>query len=50
MNEKLYKTVKHAGASNLVIGIITVVVGVTAGILLIVSGARLLASKSDTLF
>ena len=47
MDEKLYK--KVIGASNLAFGIITLVFGITAGVMLIVNGARLLAHKSDSL-
>ncbi len=50
MDEKQYKTVKATGAMNLVAGIISITVGVAMGVLLIVSGARLLASKSKHLF
>lgn len=50
MDEKYYRTVKSSGALSLVAGIITITVGVTTGILLIVSGARLLACKSKHLF
>jgi hypothetical protein len=49
MDEKLYKKIKSIGAGNIA-GIISVVCGVTTGVLLIVNGARLLAHKSDTLF
>ena len=41
--------VKGIGASNLAFGIITLVFGITAGVMLIVNGARLLAHKSDSL-
>ncbi len=47
MSEKLYKTVSHVGAGSIALGIITLVTGVTTGILMIVNGARLLKSKSD---
>ena len=50
MNEKLYKRVKGSGAAAITTGIITVVAGVVCGILMIASGARLLAAKSETLF
>ena len=49
MDEKLYKKVKGIGASNLAFGIITLGFGITAGVMLIVNGARLLAHKSDSL-
>lgn len=50
MDEKYYKTVKSSGALSLVAGIITITVGMTTGILLIVSGAKLLSCKSRHLF
>ena len=50
MSEKLYKRVKGSGAAAITSGIITVVAGVVCGILMIVTGAKLLAAKSDTLF
>lgn len=50
MNEKLYKTMGVTGAGNLAIGIISIVTGVVSGILLIVSGARLLKKRSEIMF
>lgn len=50
MEEKRYKIVKASGALSIVAGVINITVGVTLGVLLIVSGARLLASKSKNLF
>ena len=50
MNEKAYKTMSGVGAGNLVLGIIVLVAGVTAGVLMIVNGARLLKRKSELLF
>lgn len=50
MEEKLYKKVKAAGTQNLVLGILTIVLGIAAGVMLIVNGGRLLSHKSDTLF
>lgn len=50
MDEKLYKKMKHVGVSSLVIGIITVAVAVSSGVIMIINGARLLAHKSDQLF
>lgn len=49
MDEKIYKKMKSVGASNLVFGIIAIVFGVTAGVMLIVNGSKLLAHKSDKL-
>lgn len=50
MGEKQYKIVRQTGALCLVTGIISIITGVTVGILLIVGGGRLLASKSKNLF
>ncbi len=50
MSEKLYKTMGVTGAGNLTIGIITIVTGVVSGILLIISGARLLKKRSEIIF
>lgn len=50
MNEKVYKTMKRTGAANITIGILTIVAGVSAGILLIIGGGKLLAEKSKILF
>mgnify|MGYP000010701128 FL=1 len=48
--EKAYKTMSQAGAGSIVIGIITIVTGVTAGIIAIVNGARLLKNKRRDTF
>lgn len=50
MNEKAYKTMSGVGAGNIVLGIIVLVAGITAGVLMIVNGARLLKRKSELLF
>lgn len=44
--EKAYKTMSQAGAGSIVIGIITIVTGVTAGIIAIVNGVRLLKIRA----
>lgn len=49
MNEKIFNTMKGAGAANLAVGIVVLVTGISAGILLIVNGARLLKCKSKVL-
>ena len=41
MNEKAYKTMSLAGAAGITVGIIVMVTGVAAGIISIVSGAKL---------
>ena len=50
MEEKIYKVMKSAGSSNLVLGICVLVGGVAAGTLLIVNGARLLKNKAKIMF
>lgn len=50
MKEKIYETMKSVGVWNLVIGIVLIVLGLFAGIFMIVNGGRLLKKKSDLLF
>ena len=50
MEEKTYKTMKRSGALNIAAGILSIVAGLTGGILLIISGGKLLARKSKVLF
>ena len=50
MNEKLYKMMGVSGAGNITIGIVSVVTGVVGGVLLIITGARLLKKRSEILF
>lgn len=48
--EKAYLTMKNSGACGIALGVIILVVGVTAGILSIVSGANLLKHKREITF
>lgn len=50
MSEEIYKTMKSAGITNLVLGICVAVAGVAVGVVMIVAGARLLKKKSDLTF
>ena len=50
MNEKIYKTMTTVGAGNIVLGVIMIVTGITAGVITIVGGARLLKNKSGLTF
>lgn len=48
--EKAYKAMHSAGAGSIAIGIIMIVTGVTAGIIAIINGARLLKHKNSITF
>ena len=50
MNEKAYKVMTFAGAVNIAVGIVISVIGVAAGVLTIISGARLLKEKTGLTF
>ena len=50
MSEKIYMTMKSVGIGNLVMGIIFIIAGVAGGIMMIISGGKLLKKKSDILF
>lgn len=45
MEEKIYKLMKATGITTLAIGIATIISGLTAGVLLVVTGAKLLKNK-----
>lgn len=48
--ERAYKTMTSSGGGNIALGIIMVVVGLTAGIITIVNGARLLKHRNGITF
>ncbi len=50
MSERAYKTMTSTGAGRLVLGIILLVTGFAAGLLMVINGARLLKSRSDLIF
>lgn len=50
MNEKIYKTMSSCGAGSIALGIIVLVTGVTSGVLMLISGARLLKRKTEITF
>ena len=50
LHEKIYGTMKNVGVGNLVFGIVSIVAGVTVGVISIVNGAKLLKRKSNILF
>ena len=50
MGEKLYKVMTGSGAASLIAGILMIVAGLSAGVVAIVSGAKLLAAKNEITF
>lgn len=50
MEQRVYKVMKGAGAANITMGVIALVFGIAAGILMIITGAKLIAGKSKILF
>ena len=49
MSEKIYNTMGNTGVANLVLGIIVIVTGLTAGIMMLVHGTILLKNKKNIL-
>lgn len=49
-NEKTYKLMAGVGAGDIALGIIVLVTGIAAGVMMIVNGARLLKGKTDLMF
>lgn len=47
MEEKIYNLMKNAGITTLAIGIAAIVSGLAAGVLLIITGAKLLKNKGN---
>ncbi len=45
MDEQTYKVLGGTGALNIAFGVISIVAGLATGILLIISGAKLLGSR-----
>ncbi|HEY9574410.1 MAG TPA: hypothetical protein VIR32_02640 [Lachnospiraceae bacterium] len=50
MNEKLYHTMNRIGGGSIALGIVVLVTGISAGVLMIIQGAKLLKSKSELTF
>ncbi len=50
MDEKIYKTMGRSGALAIVVGVVSIVAGLAGGVLLLISGGRLLAGRSKILF
>ncbi|MBQ9699137.1 MAG: hypothetical protein IJV71_00790 [Lachnospiraceae bacterium] len=50
MNEKTYKIMRNTGGTSIALGVVSIVIGVTIGVLAILNGASLLKGKSDISF
>lgn len=50
MEEKIEKLVKRTGGFAITLGILSIVAGVTIGVLTIVNGGKLLKGKSNILY
>ncbi|MBO4336898.1 MAG: hypothetical protein J5842_02340 [Lachnospiraceae bacterium] len=50
MDEKIYKVMSGSGALNITIGVLIMVSGIVSGVLLLISGAKLIAGKSRIMF
>ncbi|MBQ1193918.1 MAG: hypothetical protein IIX45_07370 [Lachnospiraceae bacterium] len=50
MEERTYKLVNRTGGFSIALGVISIVAGVTIGVLTIITGAKLLKGKSKILF
>ncbi len=50
MEERTYKLMGRSGAMNMAFGICFIVAGITLGVLLIVSGAKLLSNRNKITF
>ncbi len=50
MEEKTFKLMNGGGILDITVGIVVLVTGIAAGVLLIVNGARMLAHKKNLIF
>ena len=50
MEQEIYKTMRGTGALNIIVGIVTIVLGIGCGVMMIIGGAKLLAGKRDVNF
>ncbi|MDO5538742.1 MAG: hypothetical protein Q4F83_01540 [Eubacteriales bacterium] len=48
-NEKIYRTMSVTGVGDIVIGILVMTVGIAAGVIAVINGARLLVSRKKIL-
>lgn len=49
-NELIYRDMRFSGAVSITLGILMLVIGVISGVLLLISGGRLMAGKQKVIF
>lgn len=49
-NERIYNSMKFSAVLNIIVGVILIVFGVTGGVLMLISGGKLINDKSKILF
>ena len=49
-NEKIYRTISHSVGASLALGSVVLVTGIVSGVLMIVTGAKLLKQKYQITF
>lgn len=47
MNEKTYRTMSRVGGGSIALGVISILIGITTGVLMILGGACLMKQKYD---
>lgn len=50
MEEKIFKTMGRVGAWNIAVGIVLIVIGLAAGVISIINGAKLMKDRSGIMF
>lgn len=50
MEEKIFKRMGHTGAWNIAVGTVIIVIGLLAGVVSIVNGAKLLKDRNGIMF
>ena len=48
-NEKIYRTISHSGGASLALGIVVLVTGIVSGVLMIITGAKLIVDHNMTI-
>ena len=49
-NELIYRNMRFSGALSITLGIIILTIGIVSGVLLLISGGKLMAGKSRVIF